>query len=168
MGSGKSAVGRRIAEALGRPFFDSDKLVEERLGRSIPDLFQSGDEPLFRAEEARVLTELIAGDPVAIVALGGGALENPETRALVFGSTTAVHLDRPLQEIVDSLDRLRASRPLLAGRSDDEIAALYAVRARAFDECPITVKTGGQEIDEVVAAVLAALDAHGLGHPSGG
>jgi shikimate kinase len=162
MGSGKSSVGRRLAEALGRPFFDSDKMVEERLERTIVDLFGSGDEPIFRAEEARTIARLVEHQPAAVIALGGGALENLQTRALVFDTTAAVFLDRPLPEILASLERLRASRPLLAGRSDDEIAALYAARVHAFARCPITVTTGAQEVEGVVVAVLAALASCGI------
>lgn len=162
MGSGKTAVGRRVALALGRPFFDSDELVESRLGRSIPDLFESGDEPIFRAEEASVIADLILVRPVAVISLGGGAFEDPDTASLVLGSTAAVHLDRSIDAILASIDDLRDTRPLLADKTDAEIAALYAARLVALGSCPITVSVGDSGLDDVVDMVLAALANRGV------
>jgi shikimate kinase len=162
MGSGKSTVGRRVARSLGRPFFDSDELVEARLGRSIPDLFESGDEPLFRAEEAALIADLVIQRPPGVISLGGGALEDPDTRALVLDSTAAVHLDRPIDAILLSRG-LRASRPLLSGRTDAEIVELYTERLVVLRSCPITVTFDVEGAEEVVHAVLAALAARGIG-----
>jgi shikimate kinase len=162
MGSGKSTVGRRVARALGRPFFECDQLVELRLGRSIPELFEAGDEPIFRAEEASLIADLVVERPAGVISLGGGALEALPTRELVLGSTAAVHLDRPVGAILASLERLRTDRPLLAGASDAEIARLYSQRAAAYRSCPITVPVGDLGVEDVVDAVLVALEAHGI------
>jgi shikimate kinase len=162
MGSGKTTVGRRVAHALGCAFFDSDALVVTRLGRSIPDLFTAGDEPLFRFEEAHVVADLVLERPAGVISLGGGALENRQTRELVLGSTAAVYLDRPLSSILAALDRLRLTRPLLAGRSDEEIRDLYRARVAAFQLCPITIDVADRTVDGVVACALDALRTHGI------
>ena len=165
MGSGKTTVGRCVAQALGRTFFDCDALVVERLGRSIPELFASGDEPLFRSVEEHVIADLVLERPAGVISLGGGALENKATRDLVLGATAAVYLDRPLPAILASLDRLRTTRPLLANRSDEEITDLHRARTAAFQLCPITIDVAEHAIDGVVGCVLEALAAHGITGP---
>jgi shikimate kinase len=167
MGSGKTTVGRRVADALGWTFSDCDELVETRLGRTISDLFAAGEESAFRREEAAVIADLVLTRPPGVLSLGGGALEDPKTRALVLGSTAAVHLDRPLEAILASLGRLRASRPLLAGRTDREIAELYSRRIAAFKQCPIRIAIGDLDVSRVVTATLVALAGHGIA-PRGG
>jgi shikimate kinase len=164
MGSGKTTVGRRVAHSLGRAFFDCDALIVNRLGRSITDLFTAGDEPLFRSEEARVVADLVLERPAGVISLGGGALENLQTRELVLGSTAAVYLDRPLPAILASLERLRVTRPLLVGRTDEEISDLHRARVAAFQLCPITIEVADRTVEGVVAYVLEALRAYGIGN----
>jgi shikimate kinase len=165
MGSGKSSIGRRVAEALHRPLYDSDVVVEERLGRSIAELFSSGEEARFRAMEAAVVADLVEAVPPGVISLGGGALENPVTRALVLEHTAAVYLDRPLAQILASLDRLRRNRPLLRDRSDEQIAALYDERTTTYEQCPIIVDVGEEGLDEVTRRVLEALFGAGISRP---
>jgi shikimate kinase len=167
MGSGKTTVGRRVARALGRSFFDCDEIVAQRLRRSIIDLFTTESEHVFRSEEALVIAELVVERPAGVISLGGGALENPLTRELIFESTAAVYLDRPLRAILASLERLRATRPLLAGRSDEEIAQLYEARTVAFKSCPITVHVDDCDVDGVAERVLEVLGSHGIGRVTG-
>jgi shikimate kinase len=80
MGSGKSTVGRILADRLGQPFVDSDQLIEQRLGRSITEIFATEGEPYFRELEHRTVAELVRG-PDAVIALGGGALGDSRTLA---------------------------------------------------------------------------------------
>jgi shikimate kinase len=162
MASGKSTVGRRIAHALARDFYDSDELVERALGKTIAELFAAGEEPRFRAEEAALIADLVAKRPPGVISLGGGALERSETRALVLTSTVAVYLDRPLAAITASLTELRRTRPLLDGLGEEEIAELYAHRRTAYLGCPIRVAVGTAGVDDVTNRVLAELGAHGI------
>jgi shikimate kinase len=162
MGSGKSTVGRRVAHALRRGFFDSDELVEARLGRTVVDLFSHGEEKLFRATEAQVIAEIVAHRPSGVLSLGGGALEDLRTRSLVFGETVAVHLDRPLSAILASLERLQSRRPLLVGRTTEEITELYRSRTGAFAHCPITVAVEDHDVNAVVGLVLERLVEFGV------
>src|SRR6187549_1369450 len=82
MGAGKSSIGRRLAGRLGIPFVDADTEIEKAAGMSIPEIFAAHGEPYFRAGETRVIARLLDGGP-QVLATGGGAFMNPETRATV-------------------------------------------------------------------------------------
>ena len=82
MGVGKSSVGRRLANALDLPFKDADVEIEAAAGRSIPDIFTEMGEPAFREGERRVITRLLENPP-HVLATGGGAVMNDQTRALI-------------------------------------------------------------------------------------
>ena len=79
MGAGKTTVGHLLSERLGLPFTDSDHVIEQRSGRSIPEIFAEDGEPAFRALEHQVIAELLEGSDL-VLALGGGAAEHPRTR----------------------------------------------------------------------------------------
>jgi len=89
MGAGKSAIGRRLARALDRPFVDSDKEVEAAAGCSIPEIFERYGEAAFRDCELRVMARLLNGPP-CVLATGGGAFLDPQTRALVRDMPTSM------------------------------------------------------------------------------
>src|SRR5262249_20257104 len=82
MGAGKSSVGRRLAAELGLPFVDADTEIEAAAGMTIPEIFDTHGEPYFRSGEARVIARLLDGGP-QVLASGGGAFINPQTRALI-------------------------------------------------------------------------------------
>src|SRR6185369_15197189 len=96
MGVGKSSVGRRLANALGLPFRDADAEVEAAAGRSISEIFAQLGEPAFRDGERRVITRLLEGPPI-VLATGGGAFMNPETRTLLKEKAISVWLKADLQ-----------------------------------------------------------------------
>ena len=85
MGAGKSAVGRRLAKALGWPFKDADAAIEAAAGTSIANIFAEIGEPAFRVKERQVIARLLNGERM-VLALGGGAFMDPQTRALVHAS----------------------------------------------------------------------------------
>jgi shikimate kinase len=153
MGVGKSSIGRVLAKQLGVPFFDTDAVVVERLGRSIPDLFGAGDEPLFRATEAAVIAELVHGAP-AVISLGGGALETAGTIDVVTSGALLVHIDQPWESLRDALKKLRVNRPLLEGRSDEEIHRLYLARRPNYERASITIRTNRDGVRNAARSVI--------------
>src|SRR5258705_4983885 len=114
MGVGKSSVGRRLAHALELPFRDADSEVEAAAGRSIPDIFADLGEPAFREGERRVIARLL-DEPAHVLATGGGAFMNPETRALIKSKAISVWLRADLEVLARRVGR-KDSRPLLKGK----------------------------------------------------
>ena len=130
MGSGKTTVGRLLAERLGASFFDLDAEIEREAGLAIADIFARQGETDFRGREARALFRLAHAEP-AVVALGGGALLRRENRDLVLATGTLVWLDAPSPELVRRIGDVR-SRPLLAG--GDPAATLERLREERMDD----------------------------------
>ena len=158
MGSGKSSLGPVIAESLGRPFFDTDVEVERR-GRTIRDFFAAGEEPAFRALEAQVVRELVAGPP-AVLALGGGALQDDGTQALLAERSLLVHLAVPWELVRAELPTLLRTRPLLQGRSELEIHQLFLRRERNYARAHLRVELQRVGIEPAAQQVLERLREH--------
>jgi shikimate kinase len=156
MGVGKSTLGRRLAAELERPFHDTDDLVEESSGRTIPDFFSSGEEGLFRRLEASAVRELIARGPV-VIGLGGGALMDQESRRLLERESLLIHVHVPWPELRSRLDSLAATRPLLQGRSAQEIHTLYLSRLPTYGGAALTVNVSGDSTDEALEEILRRL-----------
>lgn len=162
MGAGKTTVGRLLARRLGLPFADSDHVIEERAGRPVAQIFASDGEAAFRELERNVVLDLLAG-PDAVLALGGGAVQDPVTRAAV-AARTAVHL-----EVGEPQVRARVGgdprRPLLAG---SDLAVLLRQRRPHYEEAAgLRVDTDGRSADAVTEQILAAL-ADGDAGPTAG
>jgi shikimate kinase len=156
MGSGKSAVGRILAEALGRPFVDTDHLVQERTGATIPEIFASRGEDGFRELEAAVVAEL-AGRDGLVVATGGGAVLRPDNRVHLRRSGLVFWLTAPPEEL---LARASAqgleSRPLLAsGDPLERLRQLAADREEAYrSTAHHVIETAGRTPEGVAEAIL--------------
>ena len=114
MGVGKSTVGRRLARRLGLPFADGDIEIEAAAGMTVSDIFASLGEGDFRAGEARVMRRLLEG-PRLVLATGGGAMLNAETRALMKTNAMTVWMRADLETIAQRVSR-RDTRPLLRGK----------------------------------------------------
>ena len=155
MGAGKTTLGTLLAEALKRPFFDTDAEVERRSGRSVPSFFPA-EEPEFRRLEAEVVAELLSRGP-SVVALGGGALLNATTRALVSERAVLVHLQVPWADLEPEIPALAARRPLLQGRTPAEIERLYREREAVYDAAPVRVAIARGDVDVTLARLLDAL-----------
>ena len=159
MGVGKSSVGRRLANALELPFRDADTEVEAAAGRSIPDIFADLGEPAFREGERRVIARLLDETP-HVLATGGGAFMNPETRALIKDRSVSVWLKADLEVLARRISR-KDNRPLVAGRDpmgvlQDQADARYPTYALA----DVTVETGDAAHHVTVDQVIQALSAH--------
>ena len=156
MGSGKSSVGKRLAQALDLPFRDADDEVETAAGRSIPEIFEQLGEPAFRDGERRVIARLLEGPPI-VLATGGGAFMNAETRELIKTRSVSVWLKADLPILAKRVAR-KESRPLLTGK--DPMVVLTeqaAVRYPAYAQADITVETGDTPHQVSVDQVMRAL-----------
>ena len=156
MGAGKSAVGRRLAAALGWPFTDADWAIEAAAGTTIANIFEEIGEAAFRARERQVIARLLRGER-QILALGGGAFVDPTTRALVRERALSIWLRADLDVLVRRTAR-RDDRPLLAGGDPRaRLAALLEQRAPIYAQADLVVDSGKGSIGDVVARTLEAL-----------
>lgn len=158
MATGKSTVGRLLAERTGRPFIDLDARLSARLGTSIPEYFARAGEAAFRAEEQaevrRVLGEA-STEAAPVVALGGGALLERELRLEVLDAAIVVTLSATPAEVARRAGG-RSGRPLLDAPDPERRALeLMAQRAQAYAEAHATVATDGRPAGSIVDAVLA-------------
>lgn len=164
MGVGKSSVGRRLANTLGLPFRDADAEVEAAAGRSISEIFAELGEAAFRDGERRVIARLLDGPP-HVLATGGGAFMNPETRALIKARAVSVWLKADLEVLARRVGR-KDTRPLLTGKDPMEVLRAQAeARYPAYAEADVTVETGDAAHHITVGQVIEALSTH-LGEPA--
>jgi len=160
-GSGKSVVGRALAGALGRPFYDTDLLLAARAGRPVPELLRS-DAARFRALEEQIVADA-CGAPSGVISTGGGVVLSPRNRDAIVGGNRVVWLRAATATLVDRLQR-GEERPLLEGDVAARLAALLAERAALYAACATTiVDTDDLTIEQSVARVRAALDMDGVG-----
>jgi shikimate kinase len=158
MGAGKSSIGRRLAHALDLPFKDADEEVERAAARSIPDIFAELGEAAFRDGERRVIARLL-DDPPHVLATGGGAFMNPETRALIGQKAISVWLKADLEVLLRRVSR-RTDRPLLKdGDPRAVLEALAAERYPIYGLADITVESVETAHQATVETILAALRA---------
>lgn len=129
--SGKTTVGRAVAQALSLPFHDCDREVERLTGRTIPEIFAVEGEKAFRAVESRALTALCTAEAPCVIATGGGAVLSAENRRLLRRSGTVFWLDRDLKNIM-STDC--SGRPLLSGGAE-ALRTLYKNRRDLYTAC---------------------------------
>jgi shikimate kinase len=160
MGAGKTTVGRRLAKRLGLPFVDSDEEIERSADHSIEEIFARFGEPSFRDGERRVLRRLVGGPP-KVIATGGGAFMDTETRALILRKAIAVWLRAEVPTLAERATR-RGRRPLLRDRDAAKVLeALGATRDPIYAEAPIQVRSDGLSHEQAVEAIVAALVAAG-------
>lgn len=157
MGVGKSTVGRKLAEILRRPFYDTDSWIEERTGRTV-DSFFPDQEPEFRRLEAEAVAELVGRGP-SVIALGGGALLDATSRRTLRERSLLVHLYVPWAELRKAVPELIATRPLLRDRTLAEIHRLYLRRLAIYEEAEVRVTVDRRGAEEAAAEVLRALSA---------
>lgn len=158
MGVGKTSVGRKLAQALDLPFTDADEAIEVAAQMSIAEIFDRFGEPYFRDGERRVIARLIDDAP-QVIATGGGAFVNPETRALILLRTIPVWLDCDLDTLVERVGR-KDSRPLLrTGNPRDILDRLYTEREPFYAQAPIKVTSGNAPHGRTVAMVLKGIEA---------
>jgi shikimate kinase len=162
MGAGKSSIGRRVAARLAIPFVDADAEIELAADMTIAEIFAVHGEPYFRAGEARVIARLLERGP-QVLATGGGAFMNAQTRASLKEKAVSVWLKADLDVLTKRLRR-RNDRPLL--KTEDPVATLtnlLQLRDPIYATADVTVLsrdvTHDVIVDEIIAAVGTKLDA---------
>ncbi len=158
MGSGKTATGRRLADRLGRVFVDTDALVEAATGMTVADHFRREGESAFRRVERSAVADALGAEPGAVIATGGGAVLDAESREVMRERATVVWLDPPVPTIVARLED-DGSRPLLTGRTiADELTRLREERRPWYEAVAHTRVAIDADVDAVADAVAAALE----------
>ena len=151
MGSGKSAVGAALATRLGLPFIDLDQRIQEREGRSIPELFAAG-EPHFRAAEAAALAAVLSG-PAAVLACGGGTPIAPGALEAMERWGLTIYLEVPLPVLRRRIARCGGGRPLW----DKHVERRLRARLPRYRRARLHID-GDRPVPEVVAAITRALE----------
>lgn len=155
-GSGKSSVGRKLAARFSIPFFDADEEIETAAGMKIEQIFERFGEAEFRKGERRVITRLLE-QPVHVLATGGGAFMDAETRTLIQAKGVSIWLRADLETLVERTGR-RSDRPLLKGGDPREILKqLNAEREPFYSKADITIDSDNRPADETVDRILKAL-----------
>lgn len=159
MGAGKTTVGRRLANRLGLTFVDSDTEIETAAAMTIPEIFASRGEAEFRSGEARVIARLLR-EHSGVIATGGGAFMNPETRELVGRGAVSVWIKADFELLFARVAK-RPSRPLLQTPDPrGTLKALMAERDPTYGLADITVHSRDVPHDSVVADLISALDTY--------
>ncbi|HEY6814871.1 MAG TPA: shikimate kinase [Croceibacterium sp.] len=157
MGVGKSTIGRKLAQLLDLAFRDADEEIEHAAQMSISEIFERFGEAHFRDGERRVIARLLESGP-GVLATGGGAFVQPDTREMILAKGIAIWLDSDVATLVDRVTR-KDTRPLLRGGDPAEIVArLKAERESAYSEAPIKVMSDTGPHGEAVNRILKALD----------
>lgn len=156
MGAGKSCIGRRLARCLGVKFVDSDVEIEDAAGCSINDIFEKYGEAYFRDGERRVMKRLLSGAP-GVLAAGGGAFINNETRKVIRSHAISVWLRADIDTLCDRT-KGRSHRPLLnTGEARATLQSLIDKRYPVYAEADLTVNTSNDGPDVTCQRVLKAL-----------
>jgi shikimate kinase len=156
MGAGKTAVGRRLANQLDLPFIDADGEIEVAAGASISEFFAEHGEAYFRQGERKVIARLLENGP-QVLATGGGAYMNPDTRANIKAHGLSVWLKADIKVLMKRVGR-RDNRPLLAtGDPEKVMKRLMEERYPIYAEADVTVESRDVPHDVIVGAVIDAL-----------
>lgn len=156
-GSGKSTVGRALAERLGRLFVDSDDLIVARAGKPIPQVFEEQGEPAFRALERGAVADAVSR-PAAVIATGGGAPIDPDNRRALWDGNLVVWLDAPIETLTRRVGRTGAGRPLLSGDAATRLQELRTAREPLYATAHLRIDTAVLDVPKAVEAILQRLE----------
>jgi shikimate kinase len=156
MGAGKTSIGRRLATKLGLGFVDADQEIEKAAGKSIPEIFADHGEPYFREGERRVIARLL-DNGAQVLATGGGAFMNDETRARITQASISVWLRADLPLLMKRVMK-RDNRPLLKQDDPETVMRnLMDTRYPVYGQADITVESRDVQHAQMVNEVVRAL-----------
>ena len=156
MGAGKTAIGRRLAHKLKLPFQDADAEIEAAAGQSISDMFEEHGEAYFRDGERRVIARLMNDGP-QVLATGGGAIVDDETRALIKQNAVSIWINADIEVLAARVTK-RNTRPLLKdGDIKETLQKLIGARAAYYGEADVIVKSRDVPHDVIVDDILEEL-----------
>src|SRR3954468_20373349 len=149
MGTGKSTVGKLVAEKLGRPYLDTDEEIVRRIGMSIPEMFQRDGEDRFRHIERR-MCRFLAAQGGYVISTGGGMLVDESNRDVMLASGFVVCLNATPDEIAERLKADKTERPMLKG----DWRALLAKRQPAYAAIPNQIDTTGKTPETIASEII--------------
>jgi shikimate kinase len=159
MGAGKSCIGKRLAQHYGLPFIDADREIETAAGCSISDFFEMHGEQAFRDGERRVIARLLA-NPQHVLATGGGAFMDPQTRAMIKEKSISIWLRAELDQLLKRVGR-RNDRPLLKNVDQRaKLSELIDERYPVYAEADIVVDSADGPPEMTMDRVMHALEEH--------
>jgi shikimate kinase len=157
MGVGKSSIGRRLAARLGVPFIDADAEIEKAAGMSIADIFARHGEADFRSGEARVIARLLDGGP-QVLATGGGAVMNADTRAAIKAKGVSIWLSAELDVLMRRINKRKNDRPMLQTADPEAtLRELLVAREPFYAQADLTVQSREVPHDAIVSEIMTSL-----------
>jgi shikimate kinase len=157
MGVGKTTVGRRLSEVLGRPLSDSDLLVEARTGRTVREIFEADGEAAFRRLESEALVQALDAPEPTVVAAAGGVVLDPANRAALRRAGTVVWLRAPVEVLVGRV-AAGAHRPAVEVDPEGTLRTMEQDRSELYAEVADVEVDSSLPVDDVLSEVLAAVE----------
>lgn len=159
-GVGKTTIGRSVADHLSTPFFDSDHVIEDDTGQTIPDIFARHGEPYFRKLERDTISRLARQNQAAIIVLGGGAFMDPATRATIKENGISVFLRADIDVLLPRIGNGEGRPMLQGGDVAEKLQTLIDQRYDTYAKADIVVDILDEPIEQSVHRVLNALYSH--------
>lgn len=156
MGVGKTTIGKLVAQKLLRPFVDIDEEIEKEFGMPVSQIFKEIGEKAFRDREKQIIAEL-AEQERKVISLGGGAFLQEEIRKICLSSCIVIHLDLSLESWKERLSLIFDSRPVLHGKSIDEMEELYNNRQEIYALHHLKISTDNQSADNIAEQIINTL-----------
>lgn len=167
MGTGKTAVGRKLAARLGFSYLDTDTIIEDRAGCTIAEIFRGRGEAYFRELERSAIQEVVQSQG-CVISTGGGAVVDPQNLELLKKNGLVICLTSSPEKILERTVRKRSVRPLLQGKEPlKEIERLLKLRARYYEKADWTVDTTEKTVAQVVSLIEKKIEAGDIGASPG-